>query len=61
MAVITASPGTRPVTTPLSFTVATSGLEEVQVTLRSVTVQGSTEADSVLVVPFSRVRDSSEI
>ena len=47
VAVMTAVPDVTPVTKPFSSTVATSGLAELQVTLRSVTVQGSTAADRV--------------
>ena len=58
---MTAVPDVTPVTTPFSSTVATSGLAELQVTLRSVTVQGSTAADRVTLLPLRRVTVSGEI
>ena len=55
--VITVSPALTPVTTPSASTVAISGFAEVQVTVRSVAVQGCTLADRVFLEPFSSVMD----
>ena len=44
-------PGCTPVMTPFSSTVAMEGSEELQVTVRSVAVQGWTKASSTAVVP----------
>ena len=60
-AVITVSPGATAVTTPSSSTVAIAGSAEVQVTVRSVAVQGCTAAVRVLLEPWSMVRVWAEI
>ncbi len=61
VAVITAVPTSTAFTLPLASTVATDSSEEVQVTVRSVAVQGRTEAVRLAVLPRIRPMLEAEI
>ena len=60
VAVTVQVPALTPVTTPFSFTVATLASEVDQVTVRSVAVQGRTEAVSCSVLPRRMLSEVAE-